>query len=751
MPLPAALLLAALALDGADAQARAFLEAHCLACHAGDAPEGDLDLAPLADGARGALDLELVHERVDLGEMPPRSRPAPRAQDAARFLAWLEQRWDVPPPAARPLDPGRPVLRRLAHREYANTVRDLLGVELGELYERFPAETAGGGFDHLGETQSLSEELFVLYVDLAEQVAARAWTSVHVEDLAPRRADATQLEGSARSGRIVLTTNGTTDAPFELAYAGTYTLRVRAAGDQAGPEPARMAAVVDGRAVARFDVPQTRDAPALFECEVELAGGAHRIGAAFLNDYYRPEAEDPAQRDRNLHVWSVEVEGPHEPPAVTALQRELAGARRPALLAHLAGRLWRRPATPAELARLAAALPDPDAVGDDDWAQAALALLLASPDFLYRFEGRRPDPERGARAAALAGARPLRAGVVALDGYELATRLAYFLWSSAPDTELLRAAHDGTLVTDAGLRAQAERLLADPRASALVEDFAAQWLHLGLLERLVVDTERFPEFDPRLRASMRAETLRFVSANLFERRDVRELLTSSTSEVDRALARLYGLDERPAQGAWVTVELPPERRGLLGQASVLALTSEPTRTSPVRRGKWLLEVLLDAPVPPPPPDAGPLPGGGSGASAATVREELAQHRARPDCAVCHDALDPLGLVLEGFGPTGRLRREDAGEPVDTRGRLPDGRELAGPDDLRALLVADPAFVRAVVTRLYVYALGRGLERGDRPLLDEVLARLDPERPTLYDAIHAIVQSPAFRLLREDPR
>jgi Protein of unknown function (DUF1592)/Protein of unknown function (DUF1588)/Protein of unknown function (DUF1587)/Protein of unknown function (DUF1585)/Ca-dependent carbohydrate-binding module xylan-binding/Protein of unknown function (DUF1595)/Planctomycete cytochrome C len=735
----------------------AYLEAHCIECHAGSKAKAGLDLSQALDehGARSddEIDWAYLRERVDDGEMPPRARPDPAAQSTDRFLSWISAAHGFEPRGSLPIDPGRPVLRRLNRREYRNTVRDILGVDV-PVQELFPADAVGHGFDHIGESLTLSDALFEKYLEAAERTAGEAWLAFAPEDVETRRYLSDQIDAPDRGGFVILTTNGLAEATHSFQHSGRYRLRVGAFGQQAGPDPCRMALVIDGRQIEAFDVPQKFGDEGLFEAEVQVDAGNHPVGGAFLNDYYKPDAEIPAERDRNLVIAWVEVHGPLEAPMPSVLQAELSAAfpeslgerRLRNLLAHLTGLLWRRPATGPELHRIESALDSEQSF--DRSVQDALVMLLVSPNFLFRFERDHDAPQLRQQAASLAEAHDLIDEAVALDGYELATRLSYFLWSTAPDEELRQLAENGELLGDEALHAQTSRMLGDPRSWSFTESFAGQWLQLRKLELTPIDTEAFPDFDDQLRSSMVEETLRVFHAILHEKRDLRELLDADFTFLDDRLALHYGLDEfETLEGDWMRASLAAERRGVVAHASILTLTSESTRTSPVKRGKWLLETLLNEPPPPPPVDAGSFDGDGVGASAASLREELALHRARVECASCHDAMDPLGLALENFGPTGAWRDEDQGQAIDASGQFPDGRTIEGLDGLRRELRDDPAFLRAVLTKLYIYALGRPAERSDRAQLTSLVAALDPEKPTLWDAIHDLVQSPAFRLRR----
>jgi hypothetical protein len=666
--------------------------------------------------------------------MPPVGQPRPGAEDVARLLAWVEA--TVGPARAGGLpDPGRVVPRRLNNREYANCVRDLFGVDF-PAREVFPSDPIGHGFDTVGEAFSVSDELFEAYLDAAERIARDVFPFDPPGLGRMHRYGAAELQGRGGGDPFVLATVGDALALHEFPRAGRYRVEVTAFGQQAGPETTRMGFVVDGRVLHELEVAATQAAPATYAHTLDVTGGEHAVGARFLNDYYQPQDPDPARRDRNLHVVSVEVIGPLGAPPLTETFVQLlarhpdagdALARRQALLADLARRVWRRPATRHEVLRLDHLTPvDAPLV---EVLHAGLVAMLSSPAFLVRFE---PDE----RELGAGGPRPL-------GGYELASRLSFFLWSSTPDGELLDAAESGALDSPQGRAREVERLLADPRSRALADGFAAQWLQLTGLEERDMDVERFPTWSAALARSMREESLATFEALLREDRSLWELIDGDTTLVDERLARHYGIPA-PEGGGFRRVSLAAtERRGVLGHASVLAATSNPTRTSPVQRGKWVLDVLLGAPPPPPPPGVGDLDESPEATAAASLRERLELHRAHPDCAACHAAMDPLGFGLERFDAVGRRRERDGEHPVDASGELPDGRRFDGPRELAALLRQDDAFLRNLARRILVYALGRDLERVDRPTVEALLAGLDPEHPTLRQLVHGVAASLPF--------
>jgi hypothetical protein len=383
----------------------------------------------------------------------------------------------------------------------------------------------------------------------------------------------------------------------------------------------------------------------------------------------------------------------------------------------LAERLFRRPVKPSELRPYLALTKEKDSI--EQRLREALTAMLVSPHFL------------------ITGAEP--------GDYHLAAGLAWFLWRSAPDQELMRAAQAGELASATGRGLQVERMLRSARASSLAIDFAEQWLQLGRLSEAMPDPSRFGDFDEALREAMRAETLNCFEAVLREDRPLRELLDADWTFVNERLAKHYGFPKvvgTAMRRVSVPVEQRARRGGLLGQAGLLCVTSNPTRTSPVKRGKWILEALLDSAPPPPPPGVGALSEGAAADLAASLRERLAQHRAKVECASCHNTMDALGLGLENFDAIGRWRERDGTHPIDASASLPDGQSFRTPQELRTILAQDGAFSRSLAKNLTVYALGRALNREDEYALARLTHSLS-EDPTMKDIIMGIVELPGF--------
>ncbi len=713
-----------------DARLRPVLEARCHECHSGDDPEGDLDLAVLEPGdPADSAAWSAVRKRVRAGDMPPKNKAPLASDDRDALLAWLDA---VLPAEVAVAAPTGSVLRRLNRREYANTIRDLFGVAVES--DELPADDIGHGFDTIGAVLSTSELLVETHLRLAERVAERAVLLPDPKEPRRQRVDGVQLNAgkssNARGTFRGLFSNGEVTFTKKLPREGDYVVRVRAHGDQAGSDPCRLALKVDKREIALADVPESAPGGRTTEAFVRLPGGRARFAVAFLNDFFAPEETDPTQRDRNLVVEWLEVEGPLDAPEPSRYQRDELDPKTRGSLRDVVTRLlrlvWRRPARPDEVTRVVDLATQ--SKGFEERVRVAIVASLASPEFLYRPEVAEPRREGEGE------------GEVApsLGTHALAARLSYFLWSSTPDRELAEQADAG----DLRLRGQVRRMIADPRSQALSDGFAVQWLQLGRLESASPNPARFPDFDEELRSSMLAEATMLFDAVLRERRPARNLLDPGFTFLDERLARHYGIPGVVGSAMRrVPLDAGP-RGGILGLAAVLTATSYPTRTSPSSRGKFVLEALLGVPSPPPPPGVGVLVDAEHGGADLPLRERLEKHRTDENCASCHARIDPIGFGLETFDATGRWRTREGKHAVDARGELTDGRKFAGPSELKQILANDPAFVRALFEQLAIYALGRGTTHADRAWMDAAIAAAGRE-PTLAGLIEELVESEAF--------
>jgi hypothetical protein len=747
--------LAAGALRAQDAGdvAAAFVRTHCVECHGGDTTKGKLDLTrPAGDAVAELWRWTRLAERVRAGEMPPADAEPPSGEQRAAFAVAVGDKLRAEVPRLPP-DPGRVTVRRLSRAQWANCVFDLFGVEIATA--GFPADDLGYGFDTIGDALTFSTLHLEHYVAGAREVAAAVFVDEYPDHPAVRRFEAEAMvvvEGPIvdQTGDVaILYTNATIAQDLRLPRDGIYRWRIHAGADQAGDEPAKMRVLLDGRELDTIEVPER--AVRAFDLRLPMNAGAHRVSLAFVNDYQAPDHPDPKRRDRNLRIDALEVIGPTDARVVPPAQQWLWAALPPygdetakvrALTKVLLARVWRRAPSDAEVARLADAAAKMRRAGESALAARRFVLqtALASPSFLFRAEA---NPAGAAGTAA-----PLASTAIA-------TRLSFFLWASAPDAELLALAARGRLADPAVRLAQVDRMLADARADRLATEFAAMWLELRSLAERTPDPARFPGFDDALRFAMRRETELLFLAVLREGRDVRDLLDCDFTFVDARLAAFYGLPAPAADAGFVRVVLPGtlrERGGVLGHASILAVTSNPTRTSPVKRGKWILENLLGQPPPPPPPGNDSLKNEARVDSSRSFREQLAQHRERAECAACHARMDALGFALEHYDAIGRFRAADAGGAIDCTGVLPDGRALDGLASLKKLLIADDAFERTLASKLFVYAVGRDPRSVDRLRLYDAVARMrDAGRVTLRDLVRAIVDDVAFANAAADAR
>jgi mono/diheme cytochrome c family protein len=727
------------------------LAKYCAKCHSGAKPKGDLDLTKYGDTASvlAARDKwEAVLEAVEAGEMPPKGKsPRPEKDESAAVVAWLQSQLTSADCAANN-DPGRVTLRRLNRAEYNNTIKDLTDVDVRPA-DDFPSDDVGYGFDNIGDVLSIPPILFEKYMAAADQVATAA---IILDDpdrgklTAFKATDLLDTEGSTKhdNGRI-LTSTGEIPIPYETKADGDYYIVVKAFGDQAGKEPVKMELRLDGKAVKTFDVPQTENEPGRFEIKTPLKAGKRTVAVAFLNDFYEPPA------DRNLIIERVDVQGPAEAEVknLPRSHRQVLGTRKEgqsdddyarAIFQRFATRAFRRTASQEEIDRLMAIYTLARKEGEkfERGIQLGVQATLTSPYFLFKVEYDRNSRDK----------KP-----VAITDYELATRLSYFLWSSMPDDRLLELARDGKLKDDAVLEDQVRRMLLSRKSRAMVENFAGQWLQLRNLKNAQPDKERFPDFDESLRASMLKETELFFKAIKDEDRSILDFIDADFTFLNRRLARFYRIKNFKADRLDNFVKTPltdvdrDRRGGILTQASVLTVTSNPTRTSPVKRGKYILEQILNAPPPPPPPDVPELKDAGVDLTA-TLRKRMEQHRADPNCAVCHAKLDPLGFGLENYDAVGAWREKEGEATIDASGTLPSGQSFSGAKELKAILKGRSAeFSRCLSEKLMTYGLGRGLDYYDRCAIDKIVAAAEKDGHKFSRVIVEIVKSDAFRKRR----
>ncbi len=736
---------------------RAFVARHCAGCHNDRLKTGGLSLQGLdPDDVSARADVwEKVLRKVRSGEMPPaivRARPDPAAADS--FVSSLEGALDAEA-AAHP-NPGTPGIHRLNRAEYSNAIRDLLHVDI-DPGAWLPVDDSGYGFDNIAAVLSTSPALLERYM-----LAARRVSRLAVGD--PAQKPYEELYDAVRDPfKGIRNEQLSDDLPFD-SRAG---IAIR----HYFPVDADYVFKVRFRGLPAAD-------PALehlYEIRLTVPAGLHRVGVTSPRENAKLESETgpagavhgnqvpdlPYPVDLRLdgmrrtrfdvpggmpEVARLIIAGPYAPtgrgetPARAAIftcrprrqAEEVGCARR--ILGALARHAFRRPVDAADVDPLLALYRRGRAQGDfDAGIQSALEGLLVAPEFLFRLERNPP------------GARPGTAYRVS--GIELASRLSFFLWSSIPDEALLGAAERGDLGRQRGLERQVRRMLADPRSDALIRNFAGQWLQLRNVRTVQPDPVIFG-FDESLRRAMVTETELLFTAIVREDRSLLELLSADYTFLNERLAAHYGVPDVYGSQFRRVPAVDPNRRGLLGQGSILTLTSYPNRTSVVQRGKWILENLLGTPPPPPPPDVPELKTHKDG-RALSLRDQMQAHRANAVCAACHARMDPIGFALENYDGIGAWRTEDAGTPIDPSGRLPDGTAFEGPAGLTGLLLTRyrDDFVRTAIEKLLTYALGRGVEYYDEPVVRTIARDAASRGYTVSSLIAGVIASTPFQMRR----
>jgi hypothetical protein len=566
------------------------------------------------------------------------------------------------------------------------------------------------------------------------------------------------------SGTRLLDHNGDISTKLSVTNEGDYTLRAQAYADQAGDQAAFMQFLIDGKPIQTFNVAASGywkaiqgqrifspmllvPTPAIYETKVHLTPGEHVWSAAFINDYVDDKMDNPNWKDRNLYIDYLEFSDPTAPARMPDMppQMQKLFASHPAssgnqleaarqIVNDFTRRAWRRPITAQESDRLMKLYTLADSQGESFEGSVKLALkgALVSPHFLFRGE-LQPDPNNP--------------NVVhEIDEFALASRLSYFLWSSTPDDELLNLAAQGELRKN--LEAQVRRMLASDKANALVDNFAAQWLQTRELTSMQPDKELFPDYDPVLCTSMQKETELFFQYVMRNDRSVLDFLTGDYTFVNEKLATLYGIEGVSGEQFQKVSLADTPRRGVLTQASVLTLTSNPTRTSPVKRGKWVLENILGTPPPPPPPNVPPLEKEGQKLTG-TLRQQMEQHRVDPNCASCHARMDPIGFGLENFDAIGAWREKDGESPIDSTGVLTTGESFKGATGLTQILAGpkQEQFITCLSEKMLTYALGRGIEYYDRPAVDKIVAGMKQDDMKFSRLILEVVNSLPFQMRR----
>jgi hypothetical protein len=716
-----------------------FLKKYCYSCHADGKKKGGMSFDKFKsdeDVQKDRHTWEAVRDVIDTKQMPPKDRPQPSVAEAKAALRSIEgvlANFDC----TKARNAGRVTIRRLNRNEYNNTIRDLVGVDFKPAAD-FPADDVGYGFDNIGDVLTMSPLLMEKYLNAAEAILAKAIVIADTPKAAKERLSglrASRFAGDVpKGGSPLLFGKGEVSASTTVE-TGDYFVRVEVYSTAVGDEPAKGMLRVNGQDLKEFKTKATNSKAAVtVEGKLRLQAGSTRLSVAFLNPFTDPK---DAAKKRQLHVKSITIDGPYNPPPVKRSEvytklmdydddltpRE--GAR--IILTRFATRAYRRPVTFREVDRLLVLFDRAKKDGDrfENCIKLAMYRVLVSPNFLFRVEQDPIGAENGK-------AYPL-------NEFALASRLSYFLWSSMPDDELFQLAAKGRL--RANLEPQVKRMLADGRSSAFVENLAGQWLTLRSLANVAPDPKAFPDFDDSLRSAMNRETELFFDAILREDRSILDFIDADFSFLNERLAKHYGI--AGVQGSnFRRVKMPESRGGILTQASILTLTSYPARTSPVQRGKWVLEQVLGTPPPDPPADVPALED--SKKLEGSLRQRMEQHRINPSCAVCHQRMDPIGFAFENYDAIGRWRDKDEGFKIDPAGVLPDGKTFKGPKELKTILRGKKdLFARSLSEKVLTYALGRGLEYYDRCAVDKIVAALEKNDYRFSTLLSAVVQSEPF--------
>lgn len=727
---------------------RTFINENCVGCHNDKAKTAGISLESVDydNVQRSAEVWEKTLRKVRTGQMPPAGMPMPPATAVKSFVTWLEGSLDAAA-KANP-NPGRPAAHRLNRAEYSNAIRDLLAVDLKPGMS-LPVDDSGYGFDNIGEVLTLSPTLLERYMSAARRISRLAMGDLTIKPTEERFAPPRVARSERVSDDLPFASRGGMSFEYYFPHDAEYQLRIKTPGEN-----------------ARF-----------FEMRLPIKAGLHTVGVSFPREGAKPEPGMPAVGRRpqgppmgpvasipmdlrldgarlkrfevseNLNIETFIINGPFNATGRgnTASREKIficrptTAAEEPAcakkILTTLARRAFRRAVTTADVNPLLAFYEAGRKGGDfDSGIQSALEALLISPDFLFRIER---DP------------RATTSQVYRLNDFELASRLSFFLWSSIPDDELLALAEQGKLKDATVLQQQVRRMLDDPKSQALASNFGGQWLYLRNLDTITPDPDLFPTFDEGLKRSFRRETELFFESILRENRSVFDLLSADYSFLNQRLAEHYGVPGVYGSQFRRVPLRDPNRGGLLGQGSILTVTSYPNRTSVVQRGKWILENLLGAPPPPPPPDIPDLKPHGKDGKLLSMREQMDLHRANPICASCHARMDPIGFALENYDAVGRWRTKDAGAVIDATGKLPDGTKFKGAGELKKILLTTnrDEFVATVTEKLLTYALGRGLEAYDSPTVRTIMRETAPDNYRLPSLISAIVKSTPFQMRR----
>jgi len=727
---------------------RPLFDYHCYECHGEGISEGELaldDFGSIADMQADRERWKRIRAHIDQRLMPPLDEAQPTSKERDQMVQWIDAA--VFPVDPNKPDPGRVTLRRLNRVEYENTLRDLLGVAV-KVQDLLPPDDSGYGFDNIGDVLTLSPahmERFLASARFALDQATHPDPMPYPSRTIPGR----ELQGGGHrdeNGHFLFR-NGAASTSVDFQKPGRYRLSVRAGGTPGAKEGPNMQLRLGEQDLGTWEIKDTLDRPGATDIEISIKQpGRKKLSAIFLNDWFDANYPDPAARDRNLLIREVTVTGPLDGPRPPRPEshRRIYGERRSGesdeawatrIFSDFARRAFRRPPEPGEAERYLhfIRLAHEEQRSFEYGVRHGLEAMLVSPAFLFREEPQ-PEPDNPQR-------------IHPISEHALASRLSYFLWSTMPDPSLSKLADEGKL--RANLNQEVERMLNSPKAEQFVRNFTGQWLQLRDLSTARPSRRSFPRFAPVLKADMARETGLLFNHLIRENRPLTDLIEADYTFVNHRLARHYGI-EGVKGDAFERVSLDEHpRRGILGHGSFLLVTSHPLRTSPVLRGKYVLENLLDMAPPPPPPNVPQLTPPGKHGKGLSLREQMEKHREDPGCASCHTLMDPIGFGLQNFDADGSWRTTENGKPIDASGQLGEDRKFQGADDLRKLIIKHHRddFLRSVSSRMLTYSLGRGTDWYDKPAIDRIVRETKEQNLGTRALIHAITQSVPFQYRR----
>lgn len=727
-----------------------LVETYCYDCHGDGLKKGELAMDKYGSIAEMQQHREVwkrIRDHLKHQLMPPIDEDQPNADERKKILAWIDDA--VFPVDPNHPDPGRVTLRRLNRVEYQNTLRDLLGVNVNVM-DLIPPDDSGYGFDNIGDVLTLSPAHLERYLEAARVALDKAVIPGKMPspetDLAGKDLDG---NGQRSEDGHYLFKPGEAKTVFKPQRAGNYRVTITASGTFGAEVAPLMELRLEGKKLKDWSVGARMDKPEDYSEEIRIEKDEPvEITVAFMNDFWDENYPDSSRRDRNLMVNAMKISGPLDgpPPEKPQSHKRIYGKREPGesddayalrVMNGFARRAFRRPTLEGEVKRYLQLVALAKKQGEDveHGIRLALEAMLVSPSFLFREEPQ-PEPDKADK-------------IHKIDEHVLATRLSYFFWSTMPDQRLMELASRGELRKN--LDSEIERLIGNDRSQQFVSNFTGQWLRLRDIPSTRPQEKMFPKFTGKVRDAMRRETEMFFAHIVREGLPIDTLLDADFTFLNETLADYYGIPDVKGDKFRKVTHTDSHRRGIMGQGSFHLLTSYPLRTSPVLRGKYVLENLLDTAPPPPPPNVPQLEPTSHKGDQRSLREQLEKHREDPSCASCHALMDPIGFGLENFDAAGAWRDKENGKDLDTAGELIGGRKFHGVDELRKVLVQDhkEEFYRSVATKMLTYALGRGLDWYDKPALDRIVSETEKAGGNSRALMRAVIDSVPFQYRRGD--